>query len=377
MTIFLSPPDVRGPEAEFLLAALASGWIAPQGPDVEAFECEVAGSVGVSHAVAVSSGTAGLHVLLRCLGVGTGDSVLVSTFTFVACANAITYLGATPVFIDSEAESWNMSPGLLYEELESRARVGKLPKAVIVADTYGQCADYGAISAALAHYEVPLVEDAAEALGASRFGIPAGSFGSGSVISFNGNKIVTTGGGGMVLTEDQELAERVLKLATQAREPAMHYEHTEIGYNYRLSNLSAALGRAQLCSLEDRIRRKAHLRERYRAALQPYSDISLMPVPSDSLPNYWLTCLTRASSTDNCEAWLSDLLATFAAARVEARPLWKPLHRQPVYRGAPRRCDGTADSLFQRGICLPSGSGMTDAQQDIVIEIFLTFLDSL
>ena len=248
--IYLSPPHMGLAERELLLDAFDSNWIAPLGPHVDAFEREFCETVGVPYAAALSSGTAALHLALLMLGVGPGDEVIVSSFTFAATANAVMYVGATPVFIDSDPVSWNMDPGLLGEELEAAAKRGKLPKAVIVVDLYGQCADYGPILETCARYGVPVVEDAAEALGASYRGKPAGSFGKIAVFSFNGNKIITTSGGGMLVSEDAALVERARYLSTQARDPAPHYQHSVIGYNYRMSNLLAAVGRGQLRVLQ-------------------------------------------------------------------------------------------------------------------------------
>src|ERR687889_2074882 len=261
--IWLSPPDVGELERKLLLDAFDSNWVAPVGPDLDAFEAQVADLVGVRHAVALSSGTAALHLALIAAGVGRGDTVLVPSFTFAASANAVMYLGARPVFLDSTPDTWNVDPALVADELRTRSARGQLPRAVIAVDMYGQCADYDLLLTACDRYGVPLIEDAAEALGASYRGRAAGSFGLAGVLSFNGNKIVTTGGGGMLVTNDGRIATQTRYLATQAREPVPHYEHRTVGYNYRLSNLLAALGRGQLQGLDERIRRRRETNRHY------------------------------------------------------------------------------------------------------------------
>jgi pyridoxal phosphate-dependent aminotransferase EpsN len=371
--IYLSAPDVRGPERDFVNAAIDSNWIAPVGPDLDAFEAEVAAIAGRKYGVGLSSGTAALHLGLLELGVKRGDEVLVSTFTFVASANPILYCGATPVFIDSEAETWNMSPDLLAEELAERRRTNtRMPTAAIVVDLYGQCADYDRICPILAEYGIPLLEDSAEAIGASLNGQPAGSFGDAAVFSFNGNKLITTSGGGMLVTDDEAIARRVRHLATQAREQEMHYEHTEVGYNYRLSNLLAAFGRGQLVGLRDRIARRASIRELYAKELADVHGLDFGPIgPGQSL-NYWLTCLKFGEIPGS--PTIGAICERLDAAGIEARPLWKPLHLQPVFLGASARVDGTSESLFARGVCLPSGSGMSDVDVVRVADLVTTLL---
>ena len=362
--IYLSPPDVREAERRLLIEALDSNWVAPVGPDLTAFEAEVAAVAGRAHGVALSSGTAALHLALLELGVGPGDDVAVSTFTFAASANAVCYVGAQPVFVDSEASSWNLSPALLAQELESRERDGRaLPAAVIVVDLYGQCADYDRLVPLCAERGIPVIEDAAEAIGATYHGHPAGSFGELGVVSFNGNKLITSGGGGMLVRDRLELADRVRYLATQARQDAPHYEHTEVGYNYGLSNLLAAVGRGQLSTLGARIDRRQAIRARYRDALADRPGISFSP--TDDEGNAWLTCLTidPGSAGVDREAVRRHL----EDRDIESRPLWKPMHLQPVFRQCPARVDGTSEALFTDGLCLPSGSGMTDEDQDRVL----------
>ncbi len=362
--IHLSPPDVREEERRLLIEALDSNWVAPAGPDLTAFEQEVAAVTGRAHGVALSSGTAALHLALLELGVGPGDEVVVSTFTFAASANAVRYVGAEPVFIDSAASSWNLSPDLLVDELEARERDGRaLPAAVIVVDLYGQCADYDRLAPLCAERDIPLIEDAAEAIGAGFGGRPAGSFGEAGVISFNGNKIITSGGGGMLVCDRPELADRARYLATQARQDAPHYEHTEVGYNYRLSNLLAAVGRGQLSTLEQRITRRRAIRVRYREALAGRPGLVFAPTDDDG--NAWLTCLTIDPGPAGVDR--EAVRRHLEDQDIESRPLWKPMHLQPVFAGCPARVDGTSEALFADGLCLPSGSGMTDGDQDRVL----------
>jgi pyridoxal phosphate-dependent aminotransferase EpsN len=364
--IYLSPPDVRRAERELLLAALDSGWVAPVGPDLDAFEAELAARAGVAHAVGLVSGTAALHLALLDAGVGEGDDVLVPTLTFAATANAVTYCGARPCFVDSERSTWNLSPELLAAELGARRVSGRLPKAVVTVDLYGQCADYDAIVPLCAEVGVPIVEDAAEALGATWQGRPAGGFGRTGVLSFNGNKLITTSGGGALLTDDGATAERARYLAAQARQPTVHYEHTEIGFNYRLSNLLAAFGRGQLATLDERIARRHEIRDRYRSAFGEVPGLHFAPEEARATSNAWLTCITLDPEVAPVSA--PELRAALEAFDIESRPLWKPMHQQPVYAAHPARLDGTADHLFAIGLCLPSGSGMDDRQVDRVID---------
>jgi dTDP-4-amino-4,6-dideoxygalactose transaminase len=364
--IYLSPPDVGDNEREMLMAAFDSNWIAPAGPDLDAFESEVAACVGVGHAAGLSSGTAALHLALEALGVSDGDDVLVSDLTFAATANAVTYVGATPVFIGSSPDSWTMDPGLLAEELELRARRGRLPAAVIVVDLYGQSADYGPILDACARFEVPVVEDAAEGLGATYRGRPCGSFGELAALSFNGNKIITTGGGGMLLSDRAELVERARHLATQAREPVPHYEHRTVGYNYRLSNLLAALGRGQLRGLDERVRRRRETNRVYRDAFADVDGVSFMPLADYGEPSCWLTVITVDEASFGVGA--GALRLHLEAQDIESRPAWKPMHLQPVFRDCGVRGGDVDAEIFRTGLCLPSGSGLTDAQRTTVIE---------
>jgi dTDP-4-amino-4,6-dideoxygalactose transaminase len=365
--IFLSPPDVGDRERELLLDAFDSNWIAPLGPHVDAFESEVAACAGVGHGAALSSGTAGLHLALRLLGVGEGDEVLTSTLTFAATANAIDYVGARPVFVDVDAGTWQLDPTLVAETLDARARDGRVPAAVLTVDLYGQCADADAIAAACAPYGIPVVEDAAEALGATYKDRRAGGLGRVGVFSFNGNKIITTSGGGMLVSDDADLVERARFLATQARDPAPHYEHSTIGYNYRLSNLLAAIGRAQLASLDDKVAARRAINRRYRQGLGDLPGVDFMPTAPYGGGTCWLTCLTV--DPELLGATTGDLRKALAAEDVEARPLWKPMHLQPVFADAAVVGGDVAAGLFERGLCLPSGSSLTEADQSRVIDI--------
>lgn len=364
--IYLSPPDISTRDHAAVDAVLTSNWVAPVGPDLEAFESAVAELTERQYAVALNSGTAALHLALQLLNVQPGDSVICPTLTFAASANPICYCGADPIFVDSEPRTWNMDPVLLELELGERAASGELPKAVIVVHLYGQCADMDPILAVCERYGIPVVEDAAEALGASYKGRPAGGMGAFSFFSFNGNKIITTSGGGMLLADKGSWIERARFLATQAREPVAHYEHRELGYNYRLSNVLAGLGLSQLDDLSRRIAAKRAHFEAYRAALGELPGVTFMPIEDPDAANYWLTCMTidpvdGGSSRDS-------VIAALEAADVEARPLWKPLHMQPVFQDCASIGGECAEGLFATGLCLPSGSALSEADRSKVIE---------
>jgi pyridoxal phosphate-dependent aminotransferase EpsN len=365
--IYLSPPDLAGTELELLRDAIESNWIAPLGPHVDAFEAELAARVHAPHAVALSSGTAALHLALEVLGVGAGDEVWLSTLTFAATANAVHYVRATPVFLDSDYDTWNLSPGLLAEALDAAAKLDKLPKAVIVVDIYGQCADYEPIAAACRKHGVWLIEDAAEALGATYRGRSAGSFGDLAVFSFNGNKIITTSGGGMLVGQRKEWIDRARYLATQARSPSRHYEHEAVGFNYRMSNLLAAVGRAQLADLERRVDARRATNAYYRRTLGGAPGWSFMPEADACRSTFWLTCATidPAQTADDRDVVIDRL----AAADIEARPVWKPMHLQPVFQGARVIGGGVSELLFRTGVCLPSGSRLDDGARARVVEV--------
>ena len=365
--VYLSPPHMSGREPELVQDAFASNWIAPLGPHVDAFEREFAARVGVRHAAALSSGTAALNLALLLIGVGAGDEVLCSSLTFSASANAITYCGARPVFIDCDAASWNMDPDLLETELERCAATGTLPKAVLAVDLYGQCADYTRIAPICERFGVPLIEDAAEALGATCAGRPAGSFGRAAAFSFNGNKIITTSGGGMLVSGDEALIARGRFLATQARDAAAHYQHSTIGYNYRMSNVLAAIGRGQLTVLEERIAARRANFEAYTGALADLPGIAFMPEAPYGRCTRWLTCLTI--DPEAFGASREDVRLALEAENIESRPVWKPMHLQPVFASCRVVGGAVSQRIFQHGLCLPSGSNLDAADRARTIAI--------
>jgi dTDP-4-amino-4,6-dideoxygalactose transaminase len=362
--IYLSAPHMGPDERRLLLEAFDSNWIAPLGPQVDAFEAEFASRLGMSHAAALSSGTAALHLALRLLGVGEGDEVPVSSFTFAATANAVTYVGARPVFIDSNAATWNMDPELLEDELKSCAALGRLPKAVVVVDLYGQCADYDAILSVCSRFNVPVIEDAAEALGATYRGKPAGSLGVLGVFSFNGNKIITTSGGGMLVGNRPDWIAKARYWATQARDPAPHYEHSEIGNNYRLSNLLAAVGRGQLRVLDERVAQRWANNAFYRKTLGELPGLSFMPIAEYGEWNGWLTCIIVDEQQFGADR--ETIRKHLETLNIESRPVWKPMHLQPVFSKCRVRGGGVSARLFQDGLCLPSGSSMSVEERDLV-----------
>jgi dTDP-4-amino-4,6-dideoxygalactose transaminase len=363
--IYLSPPHLSGRELEFLGEAIESNWIAPLGPHVDAFERELAELAGVPHALALSSGTAALHLALLVLGIGPGDEVACSSLTFSASANAIIYTGATPVFVDADEATWTIDPELLGRALAERPKI----RVVVTVDLYGQCCDYDVLGELCEQRGVTIVQDAAESLGASYRDAPAGGQGKLATFSFNGNKVITTSGGGMLVGHDAELVEHARKLSTQAREPAPHYEHMEIGFNYRLSNLLAAVGRAQLEVLPERVAARRRINSRYRELLTDVPGISFMPEAAYGRGNCWLTCIL----VDPVQAGTGreTIRLALEAEDIESRPLWKPMHLQPVYRDAPVYGGELSASLFERGLCLPSGSALMDEDQQRVVEILL------
>lgn len=376
--IYLSSPDVTDREELALVEAMRSGWIAPLGPEVDAFEAELAAFTGRTQAVALSSGTAALHLALLGVGVDRGSVVLTSTMTFAATANAITYTGATPVFVDSD-ESGNVDPELLEKALADQLARGARVAAIVPVDLIGKVADHESIGALADHFGVPLLVDAAESLGAMRNGRPAGQDGLASIVSFNGNKIMTTSGGGALLCDDPDFAQRARYLATQARQPVVHYEHTDIGFNYRMSNLLAALGRAQLARLPEMLDRRRHWRRRYRSLFDGVAGVTVFGGADGSddgehatRDNFWLTSVLV--DTDQA-GWAAEDLRAFLADRdIEARPLWKPMHLQPVYAEAPAYTNGVSERLFRTGLSLPSGSALSDDQFHRVEDAILQFL---
>jgi dTDP-4-amino-4,6-dideoxygalactose transaminase len=367
--ILLSTPHMGEHEYKFVTEAFETNWIAPIGPHVDAFEREFCQTVGSSNAAAVTSGTAALHLALKLVGVGVGDEVFCSSLTFSASANPIAYLGAKPVFIDSDRTSWNMDPNLLVAALEQKAKLGKLPKAVILVHLYGQSADIDPILEACNRFGVPMIEDAAEALGAAYKGKSPGTFGRIGIFSFNGNKIITTSGGGMLVSEDAAITTKARFLATQARDPAPHYQHSEIGYNYRLSNVLAGIGRGQLMVLKDRVNSRRHNCEVYEQALGQIPGIEFMPEAEWSYATRWLTCLTIDPVAFGADR--EQVRLALADAQIEARPVWKPLHMQPIFQDCECFGGAVSEDLFERGLCLPSGSNLTDAELNRVIETIL------
>lgn len=370
--ILMSSPDVGEIEERYLLEAFRSGWIAPLGPDVDAFEREVAERVGVRHATALASGTAALHLGLLALDVRPADVVVTSTLTFAATANAIVYTGAQPYFVDCDLVTGNMDPALLERALTELRSSGSRVSAIVPVDLLGKSADYTRILPIAERFGVPVLADAAEALGARHHGRAAGSFGAASALSFNGNKIMTTSGGGMLLTDDGELAARVRYLSMQARQPAAHYEHTEIGYNYRLSNLLAALGRAQLTRLDGMMARRRRVRDAYRAVFADVEGVEVFGGEDDAEDNCWLTSIIVDPET---AGWLAaELRTALESANIESRPLWKPMHLQPVFAEAPATLNGNAERLFETGLTLPSGSALSgdDIRRtlDVLAEFF-------
>jgi dTDP-4-amino-4,6-dideoxygalactose transaminase len=367
--ILLSPPHLGNQELEFIKEAFETNWVAPIGPHIDAFEQEFCEVVKTKYAVAVSSGTAALHLALRLLEIERGDEIFCSTLTFIATANPILYMGATPVFIDSDRTSWNMDPALLSTALAQRAKQGKLPKAVVLVHLYGQSADIDPILSACNLYDVPLIEDAAESLGAIYKGKAPGSFGRISIFSFNGNKIITTSGGGMLVTNDEGLATQARFLATQARDVAPHYQHSQMGYNYRLSNVLAGIGRGQLQVLKDRVAARRQNFEIYRSALQHLPGLNFMPEADFGASSRWLSCL----EIDPNQSGLTreHLRLAMVAEHIESRPVWKPLHLQPLFKDCEAIGGKVAVELFDRGLCLPSGSNLKDADRDRVIQTIL------
>ncbi|MED3667078.1 aminotransferase class I/II-fold pyridoxal phosphate-dependent enzyme [Geobacillus kaustophilus] len=371
--IYLSPPHMSGNEQKYINEAFETNWIAPLGPNVDAFEKELAEYVGSKGAAAVSSGTAAIHLALRLLDVQQGDKVFCSSLTFIASANPILYQGAEPVFIDSEPDTWNMSPLALERAMEQAKKEGKLPKAVVVVNLYGQSAKMDEILAICNHYQVPVVEDAAESLGSTYKGKKSGTFGKFGIYSFNGNKIITTSGGGMLVSDDVEALQKARFLATQARDPAPHYQHSQIGYNYRMSNIVAGIGRAQLEVLDERVKARRTIFDRYVQALGDIEGIHFMPELEGAMSNRWLTTLTIDQQALGVTPM--DIINALAEENIEARPVWKPLHLQPVFNGVTyyphQEGWSVSDELFANGICLPSGSSMTIDEQNRVIDVFI------
>ncbi|MDI9369677.1 MAG: aminotransferase class I/II-fold pyridoxal phosphate-dependent enzyme [Synergistaceae bacterium] len=371
--IYLSPPHMTGREMEYIKDAFDSNWIAPLGPQVDAFEREAVEYTGTAGALALSSGTAALHLGLKLLGARRGDTVFCSSLTFSATANPILYEGATPVFIDSDPDTWNMSPAALARAFDDAERTGRIPKAVVVVDLYGQSADYAPILELCDARGVPVLEDAAEALGATYGDRMCGAMGRLGVLSFNGNKIITTSGGGMLLSDDEEMLAKARFWATQARDPAPHYQHSEIGYNYRMSNILAAIGRAQLEVIDERVAARRRVFDRYRSALDDIPGVTFMPEARFGRANRWLTAMLIAPETGVSP---SDIMNALQKRNIESRPVWKPMHLQPVFERyryfRHREGEDVSAGLFANGICLPSGSALTEEEQERITGIIKT-----
>ncbi|MBP2241873.1 pyridoxal phosphate-dependent aminotransferase EpsN [Cytobacillus eiseniae] len=368
--IYLSTPHMSGKEMNYINEAFQSNWIAPLGPNVDAFEKEIARMVGVNEAVAVSSGTAAIHLALSLLGIQRGDYVFCSSFTFVATANPILYQGGEPVFIDSEPDTWNMSPSALEAAFKDAVKKKRLPKAVIIVNLYGQSAKMDELVAICNHYDVPIIEDAAESLGSAYKGKASGTFGDYGIYSFNGNKIITTSGGGVLVSNHEETLKKARYLATQAKEPAPYYQHSETGFNYRLSNILAGIGRGQLEVLEQRVLARRNVFQIYKRELTEIPSISFMPELKDTYSNRWLTAFTL--NERRTDVTISELLQTLEKGNIEARHVWKPLHMQPLFKDtryySHQENESICEQLFRRGICLPSSSNLAVDDQMRVID---------
>ena len=373
--LFLSPPHLGRHELNYVHKAIEDNWVAPAGPNLAGFEADICQATGVAHCVALSSGTAAIHLGLILLGVGPGDEVLCPSFTFVATANPIVYLGATPVFVDSEADTWNICPQRLREAIVDRLARGRKPKVLVLVHLYGMPARLPDILAIAAEFEIPILEDAAEALGSRFGGQPLGSFGTVGVFSFNGNKILTTSGGGVLVTNDARLAQKARFLATQAKDDAPYYQHSEVGYNYRLSNILAGIGRGQMELLDERVKRRREIFTWYREHLagRPGLTVALAAEVPGSQSNRWLTTilLNPAEAEDGLPPTLitpESLRLHLETRNIESRPLWKPLHLQPLFATTPMYGGAVCENLFARGLCLPSGTAMTEADLRRVAE---------
>lgn len=368
--IWLSSPHMGGAEQLFVQEAFATNWVAPLGPNVDGFENDIKDYLGKDkHVAALVSGTSALHLGLKLLGVTTGDEVLCQSMTFAASANPIIYQGATPVFVDSETKTWNICPEHLEIAIKDRISKGIRPKAIITVHLYGMPYNVDEIHEIAKRYEIPVLEDSAESLGSSYMGVKCGTFGDFSILSFNGNKIITTSGGGALITNSQELKRKAIFYATQAKDDAPHYQHTEIGYNYRMSNIVAGIGRGQMQVLDDHISNRRSNYEYYKTHLNQFSEISFLDEPEGYFSNRWLTCIETASFELR-----EKIRLALANENIESRPLWKPMHSQPIFRNAPAYLNGVSDSLFEKGLCLPSGSDLEGDDLERVVSIIKTTL---
>ncbi|MGV3585820.1 MAG: DegT/DnrJ/EryC1/StrS family aminotransferase [Adhaeribacter sp.] len=364
--IFLSPPHMAGTEQAYIQKAFDENYITTAGRNILDFEKELCQKTGAGYAVALNSGTAAIHLALQILGVGIGDEVLCSTFTFVATANPILYQGATPVFIDSEPETWNMCPLTLEKAIQERLHLGKKPKAILLVHLYGMPAKLNELINIANRYNIPVIEDAAEALGSTYQDKALGTFGAIGIYSFNGNKIITTSGGGALVTDNASLAQKALFLGSQAKDPAPHYQHSEVGYNYRMSNISAGIGLGQLEVLQERVQQRRAIYKYYQQALAPIKAIHFLPEPAGAFSNCWLSCITLAPDQPVTP---EQFRLALEKENIEARPLWKPLHLQPLFAETPYYGNTVAETLFNTGLCLPSGSALTPAQLEKIITV--------
>jgi dTDP-4-amino-4,6-dideoxygalactose transaminase len=371
--IFLSPPHMSGHEKHFVDEAFDTNWIAPVGPNVDAFENEIANYMGVNHVAAVASGTAALHLALINLDVKKGDEVIVSSLTFSATVNPIIYQNATPVFVDSEKETWNMCPKLLKDAIEDRIKKGKKPKAIIPVHLYGVPAQIDKIVDIAKEFDIPIVEDAAESLGSTYHGKHTSTFGSMGVLSFNGNKIITTSGGGALVSDNEEFIKHARFLATQARDNFPWYHHTHIGYNYRMSNVVAGIGRGQMIVLNDRVAKKREICNFYKDLFADYEGVTMCVEPRSAFGSRWLTCI-QIDPQLRKDKNPAGLIAAFEADNIESRHIWKPMHLQPVFETHPAYVNGVSESLFLHGVCLPSGTAMSEHElnriQNVVKKYF-------
>ncbi len=361
--IWLSSPHMGGNEQHYIKEAFDTNWVAPLGPNVDQFERAIENFIDNNvHVTALSSGTAAIHLALELLEVSRGDEVLCQSFTFSASANPIMYLGATPVFVDSEKETWNISPELLTQAIESRIAAGKKPKAIVAVHLYGMPYKTHEIKKISDYYGIPVIEDSAEALGSSFNGIHCGSFGDIGILSFNGNKIITTSGGGALVSKNVNYTKRAVFLATQARDEAPHYQHSVVGYNYRMSNILAGIGRGQMEVLQDRVNTRRFIYKTYYEQLSHLKEIQFLQEPARSFSNRWLTCILTPSYKIR-----EDIRSTLLEHNIESRPLWKPMHLQPVFKDFMHFSNGTSEDLFNRGLCLPSGSNLTIEDVNYII----------
>ncbi len=367
--IWLSTPHMGGAELKYVNKAFEENWIAPLGPNVDGFEEDIQNYLGVNHVAALSSGTAAIHLALILLGVKIGDEVLASTFTFSATINPILYHGATPVFIDSEKDTWNMDPELLEQAIKDRIKKGNKPKAIIFVHLYGMPAKVEEIISIADKYEIPVIEDAAEALGSSYKGKKLGTFGKFGILSFNGNKIITTSGGGALVSNDGDAISKARFLATQARDDAPHYQHSQIGYNYRMSNILAGIGRGQMEVIEDRVKQRRENNKFYRDLLKEKSGVDFLTEPDENFySNFWLTTILLQKEKFSYDR--EELRKLFEKENIECRPLWKPMHMQPIFKDHPSYLNGISESLFENGLCLPSGTNLTLDEFERIAQVF-------